>query len=245
MKLKLSAKLAIVLMMMFAASIATNAQSVKEKIKSIKGDVNKITINVDGEDVVFEGEEAEKLFKQMKKSNKKTHGMVFSIPDIDVDFDSDEFESLQNFKVKIVGEDGDSNIVWVTNDDDDFELESFDFDSADPDEGQKIIKFEKEDGNSKLWVKTKEDGEIKTEAYEGKEAEEYLENLKDEDDIHIEFESDEDDKMFIWKDKHGAKIKHHDKKMNFLLKKMEDKEDGEIKEVIIKKVKSKKKDDNE
>ncbi len=42
--------------------------------------------------------------------------------------------------------------------------------------------MEVEDGNKKVTVTTKENGEEKTEVYEGKEAEEYLEKMDAESD---------------------------------------------------------------
>jgi len=49
----------------FATVIFAQEESSKEKLKNIKGDVNKITITTDKGDVVFEGEDAQKLFKKM------------------------------------------------------------------------------------------------------------------------------------------------------------------------------------
>ena len=47
--------------------------SLKEKLDKIKGDIKKITITSNGEDITFEGKEAEKLFDRMKGN----HTFVF------------------------------------------------------------------------------------------------------------------------------------------------------------------------
>ena len=57
------------------------------------------------------------------------------------------------------------------------------------------MKIEVEDGNKKVTVTTRENGEEKTEVYEGTEAEEYIEKMKAEnDDFDISIESKTDGK---------------------------------------------------
>ena len=93
----------IIISLLLLPLFLTNAQSeksmVKEKIKNIKGDIEKITITADGEEHVFSGEEAEELFKKLKLSKHK------------------------NISVKVLeGLDGNDKNIWVMKGDDDINL---------------------------------------------------------------------------------------------------------------------------
>lgn len=161
----------------------TNAQeNLKEKLNKIEGSVDKITITADGKEYMFEGDEAEKLFKNLKRNSN--HSFVWNTSEeksgkkkviiLDADADSDEIEI----------EGGDDNIVIIKTDSD--------FDEV-SDGIQKKVKVEVEDGNKTVTVTTKENGEEKTEVYSGKEADEYIEKMKAENkdfDISIESKTD-------------------------------------------------------
>ena len=75
----------------------------------------------------------------------------------------------------------------------------------------KKLKIEIENGEKKITVTTIEDGEEKTEVYEGDEADEYLEKMKSEsgNDMHFEWFGDDDgkkvDKIYIKKKVHKDK----------------------------------------
>jgi len=161
-----------------------NAQEkLNEKIKKIDGTVNKITITSDGKEYIFEGAEAEKLFKKMKSN--KSQSFVWNSSDdstkkkvIILDADSDED--------MIEVESGAENVVIIKTGGDLDEVS---------DGIQKKVKVEVEDGNKTVTVTTKENGEEKTEVYSGKEADEYIEKMKTENkDLDISIESKADGK---------------------------------------------------
>ncbi|MBE0570785.1 MAG: hypothetical protein IH618_04500 [Ignavibacteriaceae bacterium] len=180
---KLYLKLILGCLSLFLIFANANAQeNVKEKLNKIEGSVDKITITADGKEYFFEGDEAEKLFKNLKRSS--THNFVWNTSDdksgkkkviiLDADADSDEIEIESN----------DENVVIIKTD--------ADFDEV-SDEIQKKVKVEVEDGSKTVTVTTKENGEEKTEVYSGKEADEYIEKMKAENkdfDISIESKTD-------------------------------------------------------
>jgi len=154
----------------------TSQEKLDDKINKIDGAVEKITITADGNEYVFEGVDAEKLFKKMKRNQDQS--FVWNSSDdsakkiviLDVTSSEDEIEV----------EDGDENVLIIKTDKD----------MDDIDDGiTKKVKVVVEDANKKVTVTTKENGEEKTEVYEGDEAEEYLDKMdaeSDELDILIE-----------------------------------------------------------
>ena len=148
-----------------AASYSIAQETTKEKLDNIKEDVDKITITAGGEEISFEGDDAKKLFKKMKSSS---HG-------------------VQSFYIK---EDGDSSGTKkiIIKSDGDAEVYEFSEEHGDhmvwfSDEGdlknmEKNVKVEIENGQKKVTITATENGEEKTEVYEGAEADEYLEKMK-------------------------------------------------------------------
>jgi hypothetical protein len=141
--------------------------------------VNTITITAGDEEITFEGEEAKKLFKKIKASYHGVHSFY-----IKEDGDSSSTKKI------IIKSDGDETIyefdeehadhmVWFS---DEGELENM----------EKNVKVEIEDGQKKVTITTKENGEEKTEVYEGAEADEYLEKMKSEHGNEMLMEIDED-----------------------------------------------------
>ena len=64
-KSKFIAMLTIILLALFSIAIsAQDKEKPNSKMDQLKGKIEKITVKVDGKDVVFEGKEAEKLAKQ-------------------------------------------------------------------------------------------------------------------------------------------------------------------------------------
>ncbi len=164
-------------------SLTLFAQDVEKRIKDIDGEVNKITITTEDGEYTFEGEDAVKLFKKMKSSG---NSFVWHSTDKDgkkkiVFLDSDDKEH----HVEVFGDDADEMIVI-----------SEDIDS-DIDGVNKKIKVEVEDGNKTVTVTTKEDGEEKTEVYEGKDADEYIKEMNEKHgrDMDIFIENDSDGKV--------------------------------------------------
>ena len=164
---------------------STMAQNdLKDQLNEIDGSVDKIIILSDGEEYIFKGADAQKLFKKMKSSKSKS--FVWNTSD----------DRSMKKKVVIVDTDGEQDVIEIDGDDDDVFIvrTDQDFDSIDCGMTKKV-KVEVEDGNKKVTVTTNENGEKTTEVYEGEEADEYLETMKsDNDKFHIEIDEDNDGK---------------------------------------------------
>lgn len=164
-------------------STLLSAQDVNEKMKEINGEVNKITITTEKGEYTFEGEDAVQLFKKMKSSG---NSFVWHSENKDgkkkiVFFDSDNEEH----HIEVFG--GNDEDVIVISEDIDGEMDGM----------HKKVKVEIEEGNKKVTVTTKENGEEKTEVYEGDEADEYIEKMKEkhDGDMDIFIEKDTDVKV--------------------------------------------------
>ena len=141
-----------------------------KKLAEIKGKVEKITVNVDGKDVVFEGKEAEKLAKRMKSNSE---AQFYSIA---------EGKALSSGKsgaktYKIITDEGDvvkagrargEDIVLTV------------VGEKDSDAVAKNIQVEKNDGNTKVTIiTTDKDGKKTEKVLEGDEAEKYINENND------------------------------------------------------------------
>lgn len=177
--------LSLTFLCLFTFSNPGNAQNdVDEQLKNIDGTVEKITITADGEDYTFEGKDAEKLFQRMKRS--KSSSYVWHTSDDESSEKKIVFIEKDGDK-EIIELDGEDADVFIMKSDDDFEWET--------DGTKKKVKVEIENGEKKVTLTTKEDGEETTEVYEGDEADEYIEKMKSEnDDFDIEIKSDGDGK---------------------------------------------------
>jgi hypothetical protein len=165
----------------------TSQEKLDDKIGKIDGTIEKITITADGNEYVFEGADAEKLFKKMKRNQVQSFVWNSSDDSVKKIIILDAASSDNDLEV----EDGDENVLIIKTDKD----------LDDIDDGiTKKINVVVEDGNKKVTVTTKENGEEKTEVYEGKEADEYLEKMdaeSDELDIMIEKENGKQVKKII------------------------------------------------
>lgn len=173
----------------FLFGILSYAQEdLKDKVRSIEGDVNKITITAGGEEYTFEGDEAKTLFKKMKSGFSKSHSFMWYT-------DNCEFEHHDG-KLIFIDEDGTKKVIEISEDgDEDIEIFiSKDIDMDDHRGIEKKVKVEIENGNKKVTVTTKENGEEKTEVYEGEEADEYLDKMKSEHGNEMLIEIDKDGK---------------------------------------------------
>jgi hypothetical protein len=175
--------------LIFFTSLLINAnlnaqEKLNDKINKIDGEVQKITITADGKEYLFEGDEAAKLFEKMKSS--KSQSFVWN---------SSDDESTKK-KVIILDADGENEVIEIESEDDNVYIIRKDKDLDNVSDGiTKKVKVEIEDGNKKVTVTTKENGEEKTEIYEGKEAEEYIEKMKAENkDFNISIEENKDGK---------------------------------------------------
>lgn len=222
----------VVLLAIGLFTILANAQSkdsLEEKLKNIKGDVEKIVITAGGSEYSFEGKEALKLFSKLK-SNK--------IKKLNVTVSTDE-DSDNGSNVFIISDDDD--IQWVGDEESDFNWieENTDGDSI----VNKNINVEMEDGKKKITVKTIVNGEEKVETYEGEEAEEYFKNMKHGKSFNFNFMDDDDANVFILRN-NKIKVKKLDGKNEYEFEiKTGDK--SKSKKIIIKKEIKKDFDDEE
>ena len=203
-------------------------ETTKEKLKNIKGEVNRITIVSDDGTVEFVGKEAAELFEKIKFGGLHSGISVFA----------DEFDINKDGHKIIIGtdegnvfhvlkKDGDENVVigksLVWNDDDEGE---FIISGIGDDKDYKKIKIEDENGEKKVTVTTKENGEEKTKVYKGKEADEYIEKLKDEEGINFVGIDDDEGNIWITKDS-KVKISKDDDENTFDIYFETDGEEGE------------------
>jgi hypothetical protein len=165
----------------FNSSIAQN--DLNDQLKKIDGTVEKITVTADGKVYNFEGSDAEALFKKMKSD--KSQKFVWNSSD-----------DSKNKKVIILDADGDEGAIEVESADDNVYIIKSGKDLSDVDEGlTKKVKIKIENGEKTVTFTTKENGEEKTEVYTGKEADEYIEKMKSEnDDFDIQINSEKDGK---------------------------------------------------
>ena len=178
--------LVISLFLIFAViPLSYSQDDINEKINKINGTVDKVTIVADGQEYIFEGDQAEQLFKKMK--NKSSHSFVWKTSD----------DESTNKKVIILDADGENETIEIENEDDDVFILKTDKDFDIVSDGiTKKVKVEIENGDKKVTVTTKENGEEKTEVYEGKEADEYLEKMKSEnDDLDIKIKKEDGKKV--------------------------------------------------
>ena len=163
-------------------SSAQSKETIKEKIKELKGSIEKIVMQTDEGKVVFEGEDAEDIFNKVK--NLYT-GKGFSYT-IESDEDNDGrliiveeiLDSLGHITVtKKSGKESSLSSKIIIE-----ELK----------DSREEIMIEEENGEKKVTVTTWKDGEKSVKIYTGDEAKKYLES-RDEDDVKwLNFEKDDD-----------------------------------------------------
>lgn len=195
------------LIILFLFSIIISAQDdndVNEKIDNIKGDISKIVITTDEGDVVFEGKDAKKLFKKMKKTNVVTW---VSEDDNDFTFSADG-KNVMVFK----SDDGEEHIIKSNGEEEKIIIfKGNDIHDIDMLEDKKLLKINVEvdsvDENKKVTITTIEDGDEKVEVYEGEEADEYLKKMKKDNSFTLELEVDsDDDHVWVHKSKGESSI---------------------------------------
>ncbi len=171
-------QLLLALVLGFAISAPGFAQEkdLKEKLKQVEGNPESIVVKTDKGTVTFDKAEAEELMK-MLKSKKHAKKVVVLEGDEneccgdDVEIDFDEF-SFPPHKFKFL-HDGelDSNLR--------IDLSDI-MDSFGPNRIKKKIVIENRDGNKTVTVTTREHGTEQIEMFEGKDAEKYIEEHKNE-----------------------------------------------------------------
>jgi len=154
----------------FAATILSAQSSVKEKLAEIKGDVNKITISTASGDVIFEGNDAKALFKNL--TQKKVKKIKVTVDGDDMSWTGDDDMDIEGFDdaeiLKFVGE-GDSTNVFIMHDGDDGAVKI-----------KKKVIVSDENGVKKVTVTTTKDGKEEVKVYDGKEADEVLKSMDKE-----------------------------------------------------------------
>jgi hypothetical protein len=129
-----------------------------KKLSELKGKIEKITVKVDGKDVVFEGKDAEILAKKMRTGGGNAVSYSIGIPH-------------KTAKVFTITDDSDEEIADAHN-----ELTVSMEGKEGLDKDMKKIKLEKKNGETKLSVTTTdENGKEVTKEYTGEEADKYLE----------------------------------------------------------------------
>jgi len=165
-KTKFFALLTIILLGLFSLKLfAQDKEEEKSKLDQLKGKVEKITIKVDGKDVVFDGKEAEKMVDQLK-AQKKTK--IFSYGDMIKEEDS-----------------GDNVIIYKSKGDADGDVE------VSTKNITKKVNVEDKDGKKVVTITTTKDGKEETKVYEGQEAEKFLKDEKETKHVKVFVEGDE------------------------------------------------------
>jgi hypothetical protein len=161
-------------------------ENLDDKIDKIEGKVDKVVITSEGQEYIFEGEEAAKLFKSMKRGTSGNFSWTM--------VDEDDGEK----RVIFIDKNGNEEVIEIESEGNDKIIIKSDKDFDSETEGlRKKVKVEIEDGEKKVTVTTNENGEEKTEVYEGEEADEYIEKMKSENDdfdIMIKDDNGNDDK---------------------------------------------------
>lgn len=187
--------------------ITVNAQSdsdIYNKLKNLDSEAEKVTINVDGEEVEFEGKEAQLLLRRLKMISKINLDVFWTNEDEEVT----DLLKEENITIKIFDEEDDADVLFFSED-------------MINEEGvvKKKIEIDDKEGDKTVTVTTVENGEKSTETFTGEEAEEYLREFEKTHEMdccklkgHKKiFEIDEDE------------IKEGQKKINIILETSDEK----------------------
>ncbi len=174
MNITFNKSLCLVITILLFSGIYISAQtesgkSLDEKIKDIKGNVSKITIETDDGVVEFDGFEAEKILKRLRKISKfvfkpKSKSNVF--------FYDDDSSDMKKYCVKVIELDDDDESGFFSENAESIRHMKFDDDSLSAE--RKEIKVEIKDNVRTVTVTTNKDGVEEEKTYSGEEAEEYL-----------------------------------------------------------------------
>jgi len=178
MKQNLLKTAAIILLVILGISLNAQDKNVKDKLAELNGKVEKVTIKVDGKDVVFEGKEAERIVKLAKATGeantfifKSADGKTFStsakaVEGINLDEKEFDVKVLPGAKkrVKVFKGEGSGNVQVITGDDLDWKTDG----------GKKKVEVKIKDGKKSVTVTTNKDGKEETKTYEGDEAEKFI-----------------------------------------------------------------------
>jgi len=192
------------------------AESVNKKLKDLKGDVSKITIETEDGSVILMGKEAEYLYNKLK-----AHKRVHFISEGEMEHNGGDHKVIimgdgSDKETIIIKKYGDKNIEWIEGDDDHTIIMKKMH--GDAKMIKKEIEVEDEDGETVVKVTTTTDGEVEVETYTGEDAEKFLEKQKDgkvykikiEDDINWDIDADDD----MMKKKVKVEVEDGGKKVN-------------------------------
>ncbi len=156
-------------------------KEIKEKIKSLKGDVKEIIIKTDKETVTFKGKDAEYVFKNIKKQKEKEMKFVITSGDDEdvIYLNGKQFEwvnidsliKLKEFDIKCINPDSLSKLKKF----------KFNFNIDDSSLVHKNVIIEMKDDDKKIMIIEKDkDGKEIEKIYEGEEAEKKLKEMEKE-----------------------------------------------------------------
>ena len=150
----------LILFILLSFSVVFMAQDKKkdspyDKINNLKGEISKIIIQTDTDELELTGEDASKIYKLIKAPAKyKTFNVILNDEDDgeeNIVFFSDKDSDDSHIFSKVMSE----KLIYVTNDDESGMT------IIDLDADGKEITIEEKDGKKKLTVKTEVDGETK------------------------------------------------------------------------------------
>lgn len=198
---------AVILLISVTYSFAQSLET-KEKLKNLKGDITKITVETTEGKVELTGEDAETVFAKLRSSEKKNFVFVQSSDsgkamtiDVDInDTDSEKVvvikkivdgkETVEEYKGKaaekyLMENGGEHKLTFISEDGNVHVITNGDDDDLtwvsekDCDSVEKNVNIEIEDGVKKVTITTVKNGEKNVEVYEGEEAEKFLEEMDD------------------------------------------------------------------
>jgi len=190
---------AVIILIGVTYSFAQSSET-KEKLKNLKGEVTKITVETTDGKVELTGEEAESAYHKLRSSKNKSFVFVHTDNDdlckeitVDVDINEndgekvvvikkkvDEKETVEEYKGEAAEKylkehDGEHKLTFISEDGDVHVMMNGDVDDGDM--IKKNVNVEVEDGVKKVTITTTKDGKEQVEVYEGEEAEKYLEEM--------------------------------------------------------------------
>ena len=242
----------IMLFLVLGVTLYAQDKEAKDKLAGLKGKVEKVTIKVDGKDVVFEGKDAERIAK-IAKATGESRAFVYST-------DDDNAPGMKK-RIKVFTSGGGSKCNVVASDDFDCKVEG----------DQKKIKVEIKDGKKSITVTTNKDGKEETKTYEDEEAEKFLKDQGEEGKVKVVMkklgdddcentECEDEDHVVMFNKQIGGGgcncccksscnsggMNHmkmmHGGKGNMMWKMMDDESDGKEVHVIVEKKSDKKKE---
>ncbi|MDP2035932.1 MAG: hypothetical protein Q8L04_01005 [Ignavibacteria bacterium] len=239
----------IMLFLVLGVTLYAQDKESKDKLVDLKGKVEKVTIKVDGKDVVFEGKDAERIAK-IAKATGESRAFIYST-------DDDNAPGMKK-RIKVFTSGGGSKCNVVTSDDFDCKVEG----------NQKKIKVEIRDGKKSITVTTNNDGKEETKTYEGEEAEKFLKDQGEDGKVKVfmkklgddeceDTECEDEDHVVMFNKKIGGGcncccksscnsggMSHmkmmHGGKGNMMWKMMDDDDEKEVKVIVEKKMDKKK-----